>query len=82
MSHVGFPFSKSLVGKIASTCVLSDQVSGVRRSMLRSDRFGCCWGMLMGSGPRKIVFSTFAETRDIPMLMKMHISSWGTIIGS
>lgn len=75
MNHDDLPRSKSAVGKIVSRWVLSDQSSGVRVSMLRLDSEGCWSGMLTGSGPRKMVFSTFAETRDMPSMRHMRPAS-------
>lgn len=73
MSHVDLPLAKSSVGNIASMCVLSDQFSGVRVSRLRLNRDGCCSGMLTGSGPRKMVFSTFADASDMPSMRHMRL---------
>lgn len=75
MNHDDVPRSDSAVGKVASRWVLSDQSSGVRVSMLSVDSEGCWLGMLTGSGPRKIVFSTFAEARGMPSVRHMRLAS-------
>lgn len=75
MNHDELPRLKSAVGNDASMWVLSDQLSGVRVSMLRVDSEGCWFGMLTGSGPRKMVFSTFAVARDMPSVRHMSLAS-------
>lgn len=77
MNHDELPRWEFAVGKDASMWVLSDQLfsSGVRVSMLRVDSEGCWFGMLTGSGPRKMVFSTFAEARDVPSVRHMRLAS-------
>lgn len=75
MSHVSLPLCSSSVGKMASMWDRRDQFSGVSTSMLRSARVGDWGGMLTGSGPRKIVFSTLAETEDV-LRVRRHIKTW------
>jgi hypothetical protein len=77
MNHDELPRWESAVGNDASMWVLSDQLlsSGVRVSMLSVDNEGCWFGMLTGSGPRKIVFSTFAEVNDMPSVRHMRLAS-------
>lgn len=65
-THAGSPtMSSAGEGKTRLRFVRTDESSGVKVGRLSSGREGLVNGMLTASGPRKMTFSTLAETRAV-----------------
>ena len=62
--HVSTPLGASPVGNDALILVLAVVKSGDIGIRHRSSRFGCSVGIVIAGGPRKMVFSTFADTSE------------------
>ena len=62
--HVSTPSGASSVGNDALILVLAVVWNGDIGIRYRSSRFGCSVGSVIVGGPRKMVFSTFADTID------------------